>query len=252
MSVLVLGGTAEARDLAGVLHDRGADVTTSLAGSVADPRTPAGRVRVGGFGGVDGLAAFLTAGGVRAVVDATHPFAARITAHAAQACARVGVPLLRLTRPSWATRPESGTWCWVDSPADAVRAAGLRGSRVFLAVGRRSLPAFAAVNDRFVLARVIDAPVGPVPPNWVVIRARGPFTLAQELELLQRHRIDVLVAKDSGGPTASKLDACAHLGVSVVMVRRPPDPPTVDAVASVAGALDWLRGRTSGVVGPGV
>lgn len=240
MSVLLLGGTAEARRLAEVLVAGGVPVVTSLAGVVADGRLPPGDVRVGGFGGVPGLIAYLRDHGVTAVVDATHPFAARITANAALACPEVGVPLLRLSRPSWSTRADAASWHWVDTLADARRAAGTLGNRTFLAIGRQALGEFADWGDRQVLVRVVDPPEFDVPATWEVLRARGPFTLDHELALLRSHAIDVLVAKDSGGSTDAKLDAAAELGVAVVMVRRPSPPLGIEVVTSVAEAIAWL------------
>jgi len=241
VSVLLLGGTAEARHLAELLVAGGVPVVTSLAGVVADGRLPPGEVRVGGFGGVPGLVGYLRDKGVTAVVDATHPFAAQLTRNAAAACAQAGVALLRLSRPSWATRADAASWHWVDTIAEARKAAEQLGRRSFLAIGRQSLGEFADWTDRQVLVRVVDPPSFDVPDGWEVLRARGPFTLAEELDLLRGHDIDVLVAKDSGGPTDAKLDAAAELGVAVVMVRRPQLPAGVPVVTSVAGAAAWLR-----------
>ncbi|MGC3993089.1 MAG: cobalt-precorrin-6A reductase [Propionicimonas sp.] len=240
MSVLLLGGTAEARELAAALVAAGIAVTTSLAGDVAEPRLPDGEVRVGGFGGAEGLARYLREHDISAVVDATHPFAARISANAAQACATTGVPLLRLERPGWSQRPDASGWHWVDCLDDARTAAEALGNRVFLAVGRQELGTFAGWADRYVLARVVDAPDIEVPGTWEVLRARGPFRLADELDLLASRAIDVLVTKDSGGATDAKLDAAAQLGVRVVAVRRPQPPAGVPVVETVDQALAWL------------
>jgi len=241
MTVLLLGGTAEARQLAEMLVADGIALVTSLAGDIAELRLPPGDVRVGGFGGVEGLVLYLREHGVAAVVDATHPFAAQMTAHAATACAAAGVPLLRLSRPSWATRTDAPSWHWVDSITEARETAGRLGSRVFLAIGRQALPEFADWVDRSVVARVVDSPAMDVPGNWEVVRARGPFRLEDELELLRRHGIDVLVTKDSGGPTDSKLDAAAQLGISVVILHRPALPATMPVVATPVEAAGWTR-----------
>lgn len=246
MTVLLLGGTAEARELAERLVTEGVPVVTSLAGDVADLRRPAGEVRVGGFGGVDGLASYLREHGVAAVVDATHPFAAQITANAAAACAATGVPLLRLSRPSWAERPDAASWHWVDSLVEAREAATQLGARVFLAIGRQNLAEFADWTDRYVLARVVDPPDFAVPENWDVLRARGPFHLDDELDLLRSHAIDVLVTKDSGGPTEAKLDAARQLAVPIVIQRRPPLPTGVAAVATGAEATAWAQATLRG------
>jgi len=243
MSLLLLGGTAEARELAGILHGAGESVVTSLAGDVATPRLPEGEVRSGGFGGRAGLAGYLREHGVRAVVDATHPFAQQITANAAAACAEVGCALLRLSRPSWAGRPEAATWHWVDSISQARTVAGHLGSRVFLAIGRTSLGEFAEWTDRYVLARVVDQPPWTVPASWDVLQARGPFRVDAERHLLRDRRIDVLVTKDSGGQADAKLDAARELGVPVVIVARPPLPAGVEVVTSVAEAAEWVQRR---------
>ncbi|PFG17895.1 precorrin-6A reductase [Propionicimonas paludicola] len=240
MSVLLLGGTAEARALADVLVGQGIDVVSSLAGALASVRLPPGQVRVGGFGGADGLADYLRERLIESVIDATHPFAARISAHAALACAATSTPLLRLERPSWAERPDASGWCWVDDLAAARTAAGERGRRIFLAVGRQGLAELADWTDRTIVARVVEPPAVALPTNWQLVAARGPFSVAEERALFAGHRVEVLVAKDSGGPTTAKLDAAAELGVAVVMVRRPPAPDGVAAVASVAEAQQWL------------
>lgn len=241
MTVLLLGGTAEARRLAELLVADGVDLVTSLAGDIADLRLPPGGVRVGGFGGVGGLVRYLGEHDVTAVVDATHPFAAQMTRHAATACAAASVPLLRLSRPSWATRTDAPSWHWVDSIAEARETAGRLGGRVFLAIGRQSLPEFADWVDRSVLARVVDSPAMDVPGNWEVFRGRGPFRLEDELELLRRHGIEVLVTKDSGGPTDAKLDAAAQLGIPVVILHRPALPASMPLVASPVEAAAWTR-----------
>ncbi|MGW3556890.1 cobalt-precorrin-6A reductase [Streptomyces sp. NPDC000963] len=225
MHVLILGGTTEARALAGLLHPR-VRVTSSLAGRVARPRLPEGEVRIGGFGGADGLAAWLGEHAVDAVIDATHPFAERISFHAARAAATAHVPLLALRRPGWV--PEEGDdWRDVGSLAEAAAALDVLGNRVFLTTGRMGLAAFADRPEWF-LVRSVDAPEGAVPARAEILLDRGPFTLDGERELLRRHRIDVLVTKDSGGAaTAPKLTAAREAGIPVVVVRRPPVPEGV-------------------------
>ncbi|MGY1774587.1 cobalt-precorrin-6A reductase [Geodermatophilus sp. SYSU D00804] len=237
--VLVLGGTGEARRLAAALVERGVDVLSSLAGRVADPVLPAGGVRVGGFGGADGLADWLATHRPRAVVDATHPFAARITANAAAAARRQGVPLLRLQRPGWTPGP-ADRWTYVDSLADAAAAVRDAGT-VFLTTGRQGVGAFAALPGR-VLVRSVDLPDEPLPAGAVLLLARGPFTVEEEVALLREHGVDVVVTKDSGGHmTEAKLVAARRLGLPVVLVRRPPLPPGVDVVATVEEAVEWLN-----------
>ncbi|MBK8469463.1 MAG: cobalt-precorrin-6A reductase [Actinomycetales bacterium] len=242
MNVLLLGGTAEARELAGLLTTENTPVVTSLAGDTSAPRLPEGETRVGGFGGATGLARYLREHQVGAVIDATHPFAARMSANGATACAATGVPLVRLSRPSWAGRPDARSWHWVDSMDEARQVAGRLGDRVFLAIGRQSWAEFAAWTDRFALARVVDLPDVDAPATWTVLRARGPFHADDELELLRSHRIDVLITKDSGGPADAKLEAARKLRLPVVVVRRPPVPNGVAVVPTVEAAIGWLRG----------
>lgn len=236
--VLVLGGTGEARRLATGLDAEGVDVLTSLAGRVADPALPPGGVRIGGFGGADGLVAWLRANPVRAVVDATHPFAAVMTASAARAAEVTGVPLLRLQRPGWRAQP-GDDWRWVGSLEEAAEAvAGF--ARVFLTTGRTGLAAFAGLTQE-VLVRSVDPPEPPLPARTTVVLERGPFSVADELALLREHRVDVVVTKDSGGHlTEAKLTAARELGVPVVLVRRPPLPPGVPTVATVEEATAWV------------
>jgi precorrin-6A/cobalt-precorrin-6A reductase len=239
--VLVLGGTAEARELAAVLAARpGVRVTTSLAGRVSRPGALAGEVRVGGFGGAEGLARWLREQRVDALVDATHPFAETISANAARAAAATGVPAVVLRRPGW--RPGPGDrWHPVDSLGAAADLLPRFGSRVFLTTGRMGLAAFAHLTDLHFVVRSVEPPEPPVPPHREVLLARGPFTVADESALLREHCIDVLVTKDSGGEaTAAKLTAARELALPVVVVRRPPLPDGVVAVPDVAGALDEL------------
>lgn len=227
--ILILGGTGEARELASRVP-----AVSSLAGRVSNPALPAGEVRIGGFGGVDGLARWLRDNGVSAVVDATHPFARQITANAFEACERVGVPLVILRRPGFTPQPG---WHWVDSVADAAR--DLPGERVFLTTGRQDLAEFAACPQWF-LARMVEPPEPPMPHRIEVLLSRGPFTVDGELELMRSRGIDVLVTKDSGGSmTSAKLEAARQLGVPVVVVRRPPLPPA-EVVADVDAAVSWL------------
>jgi precorrin-6A/cobalt-precorrin-6A reductase len=236
MNVLVLGGTTEGRLLAGELVADHA-VTVSLAGRVRSPLPLPGTVRVGGFGGVDGLAAWLRAHGTDAVVDATHPFASTMTAHAAAACAQVGVPLLRLQRPAW-TPVAGDDWRPVPDLAAAAETVAAEGDRVFLTTGRTGLAVFAPM-DRWFLVRSVEPPEPPVPARMRVLLDRGPFTLDGERALLREHGIDVLVTKNSGGP-AAKLAAARELGVPVVVVERPPLPRGVNAVSTVDAARDWV------------
>lgn len=236
--VLILGGTAEARALAAELVERGADVVSSLAGRVSNPRLPVGKVREGGFGGPEGLAAWLTAERIDALVDATHPFAARMTASAAEAAASTGVPLLVLRRPGWLEGP-GDVWQRVGSLQEAAEHLG---ERVFLTTGRRSLPVFTSRQGHWFLARSVDPPEPPVPANVHVLLARGPYTVEGERALIREHRLDTLVTKDSGGRlTTAKLVAARELGAKVVMVNRPPLPDGVLPVDTVEAAARWAQ-----------
>jgi precorrin-6A/cobalt-precorrin-6A reductase len=238
--ILILGGTVEARALAAALDARGADVVTSLAGRVANPRLPAGRVRIGAFGGPDWLAAWLREHDVAAVVDATHPFAERISASAARACPAAGVALLRLERPGWRERP-GDRWRRVPDLATAAKLLPSLGARVLLTTGRQGLAAFAGVDACWFLVRCVDPPRPPLPAACELLLARGPYTRAGELALIDRHAIDVVVTKDSGGElTEAKLDAARERDLPVVVVDRP-SRPDVDTVATVAAALRWAH-----------
>ncbi|MDQ0384066.1 precorrin-6A/cobalt-precorrin-6A reductase [Streptomyces sp. DSM 42143] len=239
--VLILGGTTEARRLAADLTARpGVRVTTSLAGRVARPGTLAGEVRTGGFGGPEGLAAWLRERRVDALVDATHPFAERITANAAQAAAATGTPAVFLRRPGWQAGP-GDHWHPVASLTEAADLLPDLGRRVFLTTGRLGLAAFAHVVGLHFLVRSVEPPEPPLPPDTRVLSARGPFTVADETALLREHRIDVLVTKDSGGAaTAAKLTAARELALPVVVVRRPPLPEGVPVVSDVPAVLERL------------
>jgi len=236
MRVLILGGTGEAALLARHLADRkDLHLISSLAGRVAAPTLPQGAVRVGGFGGIDGLAAYLAEERIDAVVDATHPFAARMSVHAAEACGRMNVPLLGFVRPAWTREP---TDRWLPVP-DMAAAAALCEGRVFLTVGRQELAPFAD-NDAWFLIRSIDPPEGALPARHDLLLQRGPFSLTHEIDLLRSSRIDMIVSKNSGGPaTYAKIEAARSLGLPVAMVERPPRP-----ITDQAGTLDavelWL------------
>ncbi|MFE4751998.1 cobalt-precorrin-6A reductase [Streptomyces mirabilis] len=239
--VLVLGGTTEARRLATELAARpGVRVTTSLAGRVSRPGALDGDVRVGGFGGTDGLARWLREHRVDAVVDATHPFAAAITANAARAAAATGIPAVVLRRPGWTPGPDD-RWHWVGSLPEAAALLPSLGRRVFLTTGRLGLAAFAHLSELHFLVRTVEPPEPPMPQDMEVLLTRGPFTPDDEQALLRAHRVDVLVTKDSGGEaTAAKLTAARDLALPVVVVRRPPLPADVTTAPDVPSALALL------------
>jgi precorrin-6A/cobalt-precorrin-6A reductase len=240
--ILILGGTAEARALAAALDAGGVAVTSSLAGRVANPRLPAGAVRIGGFGGPDALARWLTEHMVAAVVDATHPFADRISASAARAAPAAGVPLLRLERPGWRERP-GDRWTWVADLDEAAAAVPGLGRRVLLTTGRQGLAAFAGVHDTWFLVRCVDPPGPPLPVRHELLLDRGPYTVEGERALVERHAIDLVVTKDSGGThTEAKLDVARERGLPVIVVRRPPRPE-IPAVTSVDEAVAWARAQ---------
>lgn len=242
--LLILGGTTEGRGLAHtVLECFGGrvDVLSSLAGVVDDPVLPPGRVRVGGFGGVDGLSRFLAAERIDAVIDATHPFARHMQENAALACAATSVPRCRLARPPWECQA-GDRWIPVASPAAAAAALPPLGRRVFLALGARDLGPFLGLPDAWLLLRGINPPADPL-RHGLFLRARGPFVLEGEVALLRDHRIDVLVSRQSGGSgAAAKIEAARLLGLPVVMIERPPPPPP-PLVTTISDAISWLESR---------
>lgn len=237
MRTLILGGTGEARALAAALDERGDEVLTSLAGVVARPALPVGEVVSGGFGGVEGMAAFLRERQIDRLVDATHPFAARISANARAASARAEVPLWVLRRPGWTAEP-GDRWSRVPdvaAAAEAVRRLSPPGVGVLVTTGRRDLAPFTADASRHYVIRCVDPPDGPLPPRQTLLLARGPYTVAAEAALMAIHAVAVLVTKDSGGAqTVAKLTAARQRGIQVVMVDRPTAPP---ADAGTVGEL---------------
>lgn len=243
VKALILGGTTEAMVLAKQLagHPR-IDARVSLAGRTKNPVLPPLPTRIGGFGGVERLANYLRAEGIEAVIDATHPFADQISANAAAACTRVGVPLRVLTRPAWVAGPDD-RWIGVPDMAAAVRALHDLGDSVFLTIGRQEVAAFEAMPDKRYLIRAVDPPE-PMPalPHMSLILDRGPFTVAGELALMRGERIEVVVSKNSGGrATDAKLEAARELGLPVVMVERPAGNGVAE-LHDVDAAVRWLEG----------
>ena len=251
--ILILGGTTEARLLAGHLAGRpDFAITVSLAGRTAEIVDQKAPTRVGGFGGVPGLAAYLDSERIDALVDATHPYAEIISAHALEAAGATGTPLLALRRPAWSQVP-GDNWTEVATMDEAAEALGPSPRRVFLAIGRKEIGSFARAPQHFYLVRSVD-PIDPSPdfPNAAYVVERGPFTEAGDLVLIKGHAIELLVCRNSGGSAGyAKLAAARALGLPVVMVRRPV-LPAADTVETVDAALAWLdhvtaRPRARGV-----
>ena len=246
LRVLVLGGTSDGFELATLLQAERAriDVISSLAGRTATPLVPPGTVRIGGFGGVDGLATYLQSERIDAVIDATHPFAATISRNAVIACERVGVPLVAWERARW--EPTAGDrWIRVPDFAHAARRAREIGTRIFLTIGRQELAAFAAIADRWFLVRAIEPPQVALPPQHTLVLARGPFSYADECAIVREHAVDCIVTKDSGGSgTSAKLAAARERGIPVVIVDRP-EPSGARTVHALPPLLAWLGERRS-------
>ncbi|WP_299572580.1 cobalt-precorrin-6A reductase [uncultured Williamsia sp.] len=247
--VLLLGGTGEARAVAALLVDAEIPVVSSLAGRVSQPRLPVGEVRVGGFGGPQGLAEWVHEHDSPVVVDATHPFAQTISRNAVRAAGLAGVPLVAVRRPAWEPGP-ADRWTVVDDIAAAAATVAERGGRVLLTTGRQDVGAFAAVDTAWFLVRVVDPPTADLPPHHRILRSRGPYDLESERALLRDDAIDLVVTKNSGGElTRAKLIAAAERGLEVVMVRRPPTPEADHEVSDpdeVMGVVQQiLTGRRS-------
>jgi precorrin-6A/cobalt-precorrin-6A reductase len=233
--VLILGGTTEARELAAACADvPGIGTISSLAGRTRDPLLPHGELRIGGFGGVAGLADYLRVERIGAVVDATHPFAATMTNHAVAATAAAEVPMLCLRRPGW-TGSAGDDWRRVRSMEAAAESLPGLGSRVFLTTGRQEIGAFAGLDQCWFLARSVEPPEAPMPRRIEVLLDRGPFTVDGETALMAGHRVDV----------DAKLVAARALGLPVLMVDRPPAPP-VPSASTVAAAVAWLELQLGG------
>lgn len=250
--LLILGGTREAADLARAVNAGRAgdfDVITSLAGRLPTAPELPGRVRVGGFGGAAGLARFLAEAAISHVIDATHPFATIISRHAFEACDTAGVARLMLVRPAW--QPADGDrWTEVDDFTEAAWTLPQLGRRAFLTIGPGELAAFTGVKDTWFLVRLFAPPTAALPlENYGVVVCCPPFGVDDELALLRRHRIDLLVTKNSGGSTEAKLAAARALGVPVLIVRRPPLQQGA-RVETVEEALAWLARAENAPVSP--
>lgn len=237
---LILGGTTEARELARRMAGAGIDAIYSYAGRVDAPAPVPLRSRVGGFGGVEGLTAYLKEAGITHVIDATHPFADTMSRHAVEAAEATGLPLVVLVRPPW--KPgEADLWTRVPDIEAAVARLPEDPLRVFLAIGRTEIARFAARPEHHYLLRLVDQPDMPPPlPYHDIVLARGPFDVAGDTALLETHRIDVVVSKNSGGDGArAKLDAARELGLPVLMIDRPKVPARTE-VRSVEAVMEWL------------
>ncbi len=236
--VLLLGGTTEAFRLAQMFaNEPGIDIITALAGRTSSPRRPAGRLRIGGFGGAEGLAEFIVNQRINAVIDATHPFASTISFNALQAAKMVSVPHLLLSRSSW-NKKQGDMWVEVPDIAAAVSQIPKR-SRVMLAVGRQEAAAFAVRQDCWFLTRMMEQPEGPIPPGDVILGRPGDSP-DEECALMSDNRINCVVAKNSGGPGYAKIEAANWMGITVVLVSQPQTPPC-DRVSVVGDAAVWLR-----------
>jgi len=240
--ILILGGTTEARQLAGRLAARpDVELILSLAGRTENPVAQQVPTRVGGFGGAEGLAAYLKETETDLLIDATHPYAARISANAAEAARLANVPILALRRPGW-QREEGDSWTEVDGVSGAVAALGPTARRIFLALGRQEVSAFEAAPQHHYLLRSVD-PVEPplAVPHVDYLLARGPFREADEHRLLVDERIDAVVCKNSGGEaTYGKIAAARSLGIDVVMIRRPvlPAVPSAPSIPDLLAMID--------------
>ncbi|MER2606240.1 MAG: cobalt-precorrin-6A reductase [Siculibacillus sp.] len=247
MRILVLGGTTEASRLAKALAERGdIDATLSLAGRTEAPAAQPIATRVGGFGGVEGLAAYLREHRIDAVVDATHPFAARISRNAAEAARATGTPIVAFVRPPWGRAP-GDDWREVATLEEAALAIGEAPRRVLLTTGRLGLASFEVAPQHHYLIRTIDHP-GALPglPDHALLLDRGPFDLAAERALMARERVEVVVTKNSGGAaTHPKIVAARELGLPVV-IQQPPLRPDVAQVHDVAAVFAFLEGARGG------
>ncbi len=247
-NLLILAGTTEATALAGAVAEAGLLGTVSFAGRVERPKRQPLPQRIGGFGGVAGLQTYLAHHAITHVIDATHPFAARMSANAVTACAATGIPLIALTRPAWTAQP-GDDWTHVPDMAGAVAALDQPARRIMLAVGRMHLDEFAPNPQHFYLLRLVDPPASPPPlPEHHVLVSRGPFTTAADRALMQDHGIDLVVSKNAGGTGAyAKIAAARELGLPVLMIDRPAIPARAEA-HSVAEVMAWLgHGADRGV-----
>jgi precorrin-6A/cobalt-precorrin-6A reductase len=244
-NLLILGGTSQASDLASAVAAAGITATLSYAGRVARPRPQPANHRIGGFGGIDGLAAYLHEHGITHLIDATHPFAAEMSKNAVAASAATGIPLIALTRQPWQRQPEDN-WQVVPDMTAAIEALARPAERILLAIGRMHLAGFAAAPQHHYVLRLVDPPEQSPPlPHHTIIVSRGPFTVASDTALMRDHAIDRIVAKNAGGSGAvAKIEAARALSIPVIMIDRPPLPARHETF-TVAGVFDWLGHATT-------
>ncbi len=239
MRILILAGTAEARDLARKLASRRHDITSSLAGRTDDPNLPDGRVRMGGFGGADGMADYIASEDFELVIDATHPYAGTISAEAIEAAAKRDIPLIRFDRPAW-PETDGANWTHFADIASALRAVPAK-KKALVTTGQKELAVIAECPEADFLVRVIDPPDIEMPDNARLLLARPPYTLKSETDLMGRNGITHLITKNSGSTqTRDKLSAAQALGISVFMIDRPP-LPEAKSVTTVEDMLDSVH-----------
>jgi precorrin-6A/cobalt-precorrin-6A reductase len=242
LRILILGGTGEARRLAGQLDgDPRFHVETSLAGATANPAKIAGDIRRGGFGGAVGLEAYLSAQGIDLVVDATHPFADTISRSAVTACENCATDRLVICRPTWEAQA-GDRWISVANVDEAAARVSEYGTRVFLTIGRQEIDAFEECRDIWFLIRLIDLPpTSPLLNSFKLISDRGPFDLAADRRIFQKYKIDCIVSKNSGGTdTYPKIKVAREAGIPVIMIERP-EAPKVPVVDTAKAALEWIE-----------
>lgn len=238
MTLLVLAGTSEGREIAGALHGQGIPLIASLAGAVRSPRAQGVPTRIGGFGGAAGFTQFLEEAGITAVLDATHPFADQISKRSARICAELGVPYALYARPAWQPTAQD-RWTMLDREEEA--AAHIEdGATVFLATGRKTLERFANLSACRLICRQIDPPDGPFPfPNGRFLIGRPPFSAADEIALFTELGVDWLIVKNAGGQASfSKLEAARAMGLRVGMIKRP-ELPEAPRLRTLQEAIDW-------------
>lgn len=242
--ILLLGGTTEASLAARALADAGLDAVFSYAGRTDAPSPQPLPTRVGGFGGAAGLVDYLQREGITHVIDATHPFAAQMSRNAHEACTALGLPLLSLERAPWVAGA-GDDWRHVPDIAGAIAALPSEPARVFLAIGKQNLDAFAALPKHHFLLRLVDAPAQPPLPNCSIVIAKGPFDVAGDIALLTAHRITHIIAKNAGGQGAeAKLIAARALRLPVIMIARPDVPPR-ETVGSIPAMMGWIAHQTT-------